>query len=79
MGVSDDGLRDNNLASTAGMPAIVVPAGWDAEGLPLALEIMGRPFSDATLLRIAHGYEQASKNRVSPKSAPALAGESIPD
>ncbi len=78
VGVSDDGLRDNNLASTAGMPAIVVPAGWDAEGLPLALEIMGRPFSDATLLSIAHGYEQASRNRVSPKSAPALPGETIP-
>ena len=64
VGASDDGLRDNNLVSTAGMPAIVVPAGWDAEGLPLALEIMGRPFSDATLLKIAHGYEQASKHRV---------------
>jgi len=77
VGASDDGLRDNNVVSTAGMPAIVVPAGWDAEGLPLALEIMGRPFSDATLLKIAHGYEQASKNRLSPKSAPALPGETI--
>ncbi len=77
VGASDDGLRDNNLVSTAGMPAIVVPAGWDAEGLPLALEIMGRPFTDAMLLKIAHGYEQASKHRVSPKSAPALPGETI--
>ncbi len=77
VGVSDDGLRDNNLVSTAGMPAIVVPAGWDGEGLPLALEFMGRPFSDATLLKVAHGYEQASKNRMSPKTVPALAGESI--
>ena len=78
VGASDDGLRDNNLVSTAGMPAIVVPAGWDTEGLPLAMEIMGRPFSDATLLRIAHGYEQASKHRSPPKSTPPLAGESIP-
>lgn len=78
VGASDDGLRDNNLVSTAGMPAIVVPAGWDAEGLPLAIEIMGRPFSDATLLEIAHGYEQASKHRVPPKGAPALPGEVIP-
>jgi len=59
------------------MPAIVVPAGWDAEGLPLALEIMGRPFSDATLLKIAHGYELASHNRLSPKAVPPLAGETI--
>ena len=78
VGASDDGLRDNNLASTAGLPAIVVPAGWDAEGLPLAIEIMGRPFSDATLLKIAHGYEQVSKHRVPPKSTPALPGEAIP-
>ena len=77
VGASDDGLRDNNLVSTAGMPAIVVPAGWDAEGLPLALEIMGRPFSDATLLKIANGYELASKNRLSPKTVPPLAGETI--
>jgi Asp-tRNA(Asn)/Glu-tRNA(Gln) amidotransferase A subunit family amidase len=78
VGASDDGLRDNNLASTAGMPAIVVPAGWDAEGLPLSLEIMGRPFSDATLLTIAHGYELASKNRRSPTTVPPLTGETIP-
>jgi len=77
VGASDDGLRDNNLISTAGLPAIVVPAGWDSEGLPLAMEIMGRPFSDATLLKIAHGYEQASKHRVPPKSTPALPGETI--
>jgi amidase len=78
VGASDDGLRDNNLVSTAGLPAIVVPAGWDAEGLPLALEIMGRPFSDATLLKIAHGYERASKHRLSPKTVPPLTGETIP-
>jgi len=78
VGASDDGPRDNNLVSTAGMPAIVVPAGWDAEGLPLSLEIMGRPFSDATILKIAHGYEQVSKHRTAPKSTPPLAGESIP-
>jgi amidase len=78
VGASDDGLRDNNLSATVGLPAIVMPAGWDAEGLPLSLEILGRPYSDPTLLKIAHGYEQASKNRRSPASVPPLAGESIP-
>jgi amidase len=78
VGASDDGLRDNNLSATVGLPAIVMPAGWDAEGLPLSLEILGRPYSDPALLKIAHGYELASKHRQSPKTVPALAGESIP-
>ncbi len=77
VGSSDDGPRDNNLSATVGLPAIVVPAGWDAEGLPLALEILGRPFSEPALLKIAHGYEQASKHRVPPKTTPALSGDVI--
>lgn len=76
-GAADDGPRDNNLSATVGLPAIVVPAGWDAEGLPLSIEILGRPFSDASLIKLAHGYEQASKHRASPKSTPALAGDII--
>lgn len=78
VGASDDGLRDNNLSATVGLPAIVMPAGWDAEGLPLSLEILGRPYSDPALLKIAYGYEQASKHRLPPKSVPPLAGENIP-
>ena len=78
VGSSDDGLRDNNLSATVGLPAIVMPAGWDAEGLPLSMEILGRPFSEPALIKIAHGYEQASKHRRSPKSTPSLPGELIP-
>jgi Asp-tRNA(Asn)/Glu-tRNA(Gln) amidotransferase A subunit family amidase len=77
-GAADDGPRDNNLSATVGLPAIVVPAGWDAEGLPLSMEILGRPFSDASLIKLAYGYEQVSKHRASPKTTPALAGDMIP-
>ncbi len=43
----------------AGIPAISVPAGF-ADNLPIGLQIMGKPFSEETLLRIAFAYEQAT-------------------
>jgi aspartyl-tRNA(Asn)/glutamyl-tRNA(Gln) amidotransferase subunit A len=43
----------------AGIPAISVPAGF-AGNLPIGMQIMGKPFSEETLLRIAFAYEQAT-------------------
>ncbi len=43
----------------AGIPAISIPAGF-AHGLPIGMQIMGKPFSEETLLRIAFAYEQAT-------------------
>lgn len=48
-------------AALAGVPAVAVPCGFDPAGLPLSLQIMGRPFEDATVLRAAHAYEQATE------------------
>ncbi len=42
-----------------GNPALVVPCGYNAAGLPLSIQLIGRPFHDAELLGIAHAYEQA--------------------
>jgi aspartyl-tRNA(Asn)/glutamyl-tRNA(Gln) amidotransferase subunit A len=47
--------RPFNLAST---PAISVPCGFSAQHLPIGLQIGGRPGGEATLLKIAHAYEQ---------------------
>ena len=45
-------------ATFAGLPAISVPAGFDAAGrLPMGLQLIGRPQGDAELLRVAAGYE----------------------
>lgn len=43
-----------------GLPAMSVPMGFDPTGLPLGLQIVGRPFAEATMLRAAHALEQAT-------------------
>ncbi|MFC1862044.1 Asp-tRNA(Asn)/Glu-tRNA(Gln) amidotransferase subunit GatA [Chloroflexota bacterium] len=43
----------------AGVPAISIPAGF-ADGLPIGMQIIGKPFSEETLLKIAHAYQQAT-------------------
>jgi amidase len=75
LGSSDDGPRDNSISAATGLPAIILPAGLSEEGLPLALEILGRPFSEPMLIQLAYGYEQASHARVAPKTTPHLTGE----
>ncbi len=44
----------------AGLPGIAVPAGLDAHGLPLGLQLIGRPFDEETLFAAAHVIEQAA-------------------
>ena len=46
-------------ASLAGIPALAVPSGLDREGLPLSLQIMGRPFEEAMVLRVGRAFEKA--------------------
>ena len=43
-----------------GFPAISVPCGFSESGLPIALQLAGRPFDDVTVLKAAHAYEQAT-------------------
>ena len=58
----------------AGLPGISVPAGSSADGLPLGLQIIGRAFDEATILRIARSIEKAAGPAARPdpwwKSAP---------
>jgi amidase len=65
----------NSLASNSGLPSILMPTGYTAAGLPIAIEIIGKPFDDLTLLQVAYGYEQVSQRRKAPASTPALPGE----
>ena len=71
--------RNGVLCSITGFPSIVVPAGFslptkDAPlGVPVGLEIIGRPWSETLLLEIAYRFEQSSRFRKVPLSTPELA------
>jgi Asp-tRNA(Asn)/Glu-tRNA(Gln) amidotransferase A subunit family amidase len=52
-------LRNTRWVNVRGLPAISVPCGFSAEGLPLGLQIVGSPQRDSLVLRIAHAYERA--------------------
>jgi aspartyl-tRNA(Asn)/glutamyl-tRNA(Gln) amidotransferase subunit A len=47
-----------------GTPALSVPCGFTPGGLPIGLQIAGRAYDEATVLRVGHAYEQAARFRV---------------
>ena len=47
-------------ANLAGLPGISVPAGLDSKGLPLGLQLLGRPFDEGTLFRAGSVLEEAA-------------------
>jgi aspartyl-tRNA(Asn)/glutamyl-tRNA(Gln) amidotransferase subunit A len=50
-------------ANLAGVPAISLPCGFSRGGLPIGLQLIGRPFEEETLLRAAYAYEQSAQWR----------------
>ena len=53
-------------ASLTGLPAVSVPSGLDDRGLPLSLQLMGRPFEEATVFRAARAFELQGSFRLAP-------------
>ncbi|MGH7561456.1 MAG: amidase [Gemmatimonadales bacterium] len=67
---------DNNqlFAPATGFPAVTVPMGWVLDGrLPAGLQLLGLPWSEGTLFRLAYAYEQATRHRRPPASTPTIA------
>ncbi|HEY6105782.1 MAG TPA: amidase [Anaeromyxobacteraceae bacterium] len=62
-------LGSSTPAAVAGYPAVTVPAG-QVFGLPVGITFMGRPWSEAMLLKLAHAYERATRHRKPPRLAP---------
>jgi amidase len=81
IGPRDDPERKytaNQLSPNTGLPAMIVPMGFTLDGNPVGLEILGRPWSEPTLIKLASGYEAVAKDlRKLPPTTPALAGETI--
>ncbi len=75
-----------SLSGNSGLPALSLPTGFSADGLPVAVELLGPQLSDAWLLAIAYAYEQGSglpagsdtgsqgapRHRRAPSSTPGL-------
>ena len=70
--------RNGALGSVTGFPSIVVPGGFSSPtpsarlGVPVGIEFLGRPWSEGLLMEIGYGYEQATKHRCPPPTAPPL-------
>ena len=74
LSLGEDGIVD--LAAKSGYPVITVPGGFTANGVekesgfkangPIGITFTGLAYSEPTLFKIAYGFEQATKHRVSP-------------
>jgi aspartyl-tRNA(Asn)/glutamyl-tRNA(Gln) amidotransferase subunit A len=53
-------LRITRVFSTVGLPAISVPCGFTEGGLPVGLQLVGKPFSESLLLRVAQAYQEST-------------------
>lgn len=60
------------LSASSGFPALSVPAGFTDDGLPVGIEIYGRPFADARVVALGYAFEKASPHRRPPSRTPAL-------
>lgn len=62
--------RNTKVFNFLGVPAMSVPCGFSSSGLPLAFQLVGRPFDETMLFRVGHAYESATEWHV---KVPALA------
>jgi Asp-tRNA(Asn)/Glu-tRNA(Gln) amidotransferase A subunit family amidase len=60
------------LSATTGLPAMSIPAGFTADGIPVGMDLLGLPWSESALLKIAYAYERRVTPRKPPSSTPAL-------
>ncbi|MFD5539498.1 amidase [Streptomyces sp. NPDC127079] len=57
-GVSDAYVRLSSPANITGVPSLSMPVGHDTAGLPIGMQLLGRPLQEGVLLRVGHAYEQ---------------------
>jgi len=74
-GEPDRFYAPNQLSPITGLPAFIVPSGFTPDGLPIGFEILGRPWSEPTLIKLASGFEAVTNNRRTPPFTPPLPGE----
>ena len=57
-----DWMQSCSIMTLTGCPAISVPAGFTKDGLPIGLQIVGRPRADLSVLQVAYAFEQATQH-----------------
>jgi amidase len=67
----------NRLSTATGLPTITVPVGFNTDGVSVGLEILGKLYDEATVIRLAYAYEQVAPNRRLPATTPLLGIEKI--
>jgi Asp-tRNA(Asn)/Glu-tRNA(Gln) amidotransferase A subunit family amidase len=60
------------VSAQSGLPAISVPVGFTADGIPVGMEFLGREFAEGDLLEIAYSWEQATHHRRPPATTPEI-------
>ncbi len=71
-GVTASAGSSNRISAYSGYPAVSVPMGSNAAGLPMGIEFLAQPYSEAKLLSFAYAYEQVSQNRTPTTLFPRL-------
>ena len=56
--------RNTRMFNLTGLPAMSLPCGFSADGLPIGLQLVGKPFEEKTILNIGHAYETATDWRL---------------
>lgn len=63
-----------SLSANSGLPALSMPVGFSADGLPVGMELLGAEFADVRLVALGHAWEKATQPRRAPAVTPPLVG-----
>jgi aspartyl-tRNA(Asn)/glutamyl-tRNA(Gln) amidotransferase subunit A len=53
-------MRFTGISSVTGLPALSIPSGFDHDGLPIGLQLLGRPFDEGTLFQAGHAFQKVT-------------------
>lgn len=67
-----------SVSANSGLPALSIPIGFTASGLPVGMELLGGMLSDAKLLALGYAFEQGNQVRLAPSTTPQLVAGSAP-